>query len=423
MQANRYTYANASPLTGTDPTGHYTIDNGSLGGTGYGDSGSSGYTTIPAGSYNSSGSSGGGQCIGSCGREEGGGAIACMTWGCGSLIVDPEWARMIELEKEKKFWLGDDEIKRLGMKVMPNGRPVDQPNFWFASEKVQNEYMANWSPTMTDKQLAFSWVAAGGLESFATMEKAAEKNPNDARLGEWRKMQQVRGKLGSGSYALLKDAKDGSPDSLYKYYSQYKILVKYQKAIAAAAQEHHLDKRAFAAMLIYETITFEPKGGWAGDRIGSARGWTDWTSLGIGQMQIATARQMLQKYYPDKYKQMGGEKVTNEGIGRMLNHDTNMAIRLSAAYMRHLIETTPMRYYKGGGEYGTRRMTDMEAAAAYAVNPTDFVNWRAGGKAPSAEAQKRWNLIMGGRVGKAATEFWECVADAGGRPFEPCSPE
>ncbi|MFI9848513.1 RHS repeat-associated core domain-containing protein [Nonomuraea sp. NPDC051941] len=124
VQANRYTYANASPLTGTDPTGHYTIDNGSLGGTGYGGSGSSGgYTTIPAGGYSSSGSSGGGQCIGSCGREEGGGAIACMTWGCGGAIVDPSWARMIELENEKKFWLGDDEIKRWGMKVMPNGRP------------------------------------------------------------------------------------------------------------------------------------------------------------------------------------------------------------------------------------------------------------------------------------------------------------
>ncbi|MCF6473860.1 hypothetical protein FAF44_36575 [Nonomuraea sp. MG754425] len=110
---------------------------------------SSGYTTISAGGNNSYGSSGGGQCIGSCGREEiGGGAVACDGRTCGSATVDPSWGRMIELENEKKFWLGQDEVERLGLEVMPNGRPVDQPNFWFASEKVQNEYMANWSPTM-----------------------------------------------------------------------------------------------------------------------------------------------------------------------------------------------------------------------------------------------------------------------------------
>ena len=42
--------------------------------------------------------------------------------------------------------LSEEEIKRLGYQYMPNGRPVDQPNFWFADESVQNAYMERWSP-------------------------------------------------------------------------------------------------------------------------------------------------------------------------------------------------------------------------------------------------------------------------------------
>ncbi|MGW4960625.1 RHS repeat-associated core domain-containing protein [Nonomuraea sp. NPDC004186] len=180
VQSNRYTYANASPLTGTDPTGRYTvIDNGSISGSGYGGSsyfGSSGYTTIPAGGYNSSWSSGGGQCIGSCGREDiGGGAIACMIWGCGGAIVDPSWVRMIELQNEMKFWLGEDEIKRLGMKVMPNGRPVPKRadglviDFWDASEEAQNDFMSRYDPGASDKALGIMWaVTAAYYNQYPT---------------------------------------------------------------------------------------------------------------------------------------------------------------------------------------------------------------------------------------------------------------
>ncbi|MFB4271643.1 RHS repeat-associated core domain-containing protein [Nonomuraea sp. GTA35] len=108
VQANRYTYANASPLTGTDPTGHYTvIDSGSLAGgggsgynsSGYGRSGSSGgYATIPAGGSSSSETWGGGKVIG----PGGGGSVddTCARMGfcvgAGDVIVDPSWLQQIE---------------------------------------------------------------------------------------------------------------------------------------------------------------------------------------------------------------------------------------------------------------------------------------------------------------------------------------
>ncbi|MCA2220564.1 RHS repeat domain-containing protein [Nonomuraea aurantiaca] len=77
VQANRYTYANASPLTGTDPTGHYTTQMDSWG------SDNPSYDGPPlAGS--------GGQCIGSCGIGGGSGPIACDIWGCAGAIVSSE---------------------------------------------------------------------------------------------------------------------------------------------------------------------------------------------------------------------------------------------------------------------------------------------------------------------------------------------
>ncbi|MEV4356590.1 LamG-like jellyroll fold domain-containing protein [Nonomuraea sp. NPDC049625] len=168
VQANRYTYANASPLTGTDPTGHATvIDSGSLSGlsgsgyssAGYGGSGSSGYTTIPAGGYSSSGSSGGGQCIGACGREDtGGGAIACMIWGCGGAIVDPSWVQRIQWNPG----FSDEEAARIGVYAegVGAGRPAPD-GYWdvfgVAAKKARKVQADMYSPHLTDKQLEDMW--------------------------------------------------------------------------------------------------------------------------------------------------------------------------------------------------------------------------------------------------------------------------
>ncbi|WP_431923201.1 RHS repeat-associated core domain-containing protein [Nonomuraea jabiensis] len=142
VQANRYTYRQRLTPHGHRPhrPPHHRqriARRGGYSGFGYGDSGSSGgYTTIPAGGYSSSG------------------------WGCGSVIVDPEWARMMELEKEKKFWLGDDEVARLGWKIMPNGRPAPK-NFFFVSELVQEIFMRSYDPSVSDsilqKHFDFLW--------------------------------------------------------------------------------------------------------------------------------------------------------------------------------------------------------------------------------------------------------------------------
>ncbi len=200
VQANRYTYANASPLTGTDPTGHYTIDSGSLSGSGYVGSGSSGYTTISAGGY-SSGVSGGGQCIGSCGREGfGGGATACDIWSCvGAQVIDqsiiPEWnpgfseeeARRVNVVAEGKgagrnapkgFWK-DNSIE--GKKARRNFSEYYDPMNPYQNEDVIWEHAKNAArvsdcvcliaPKSSNTPMCSSYM---GAEACRQIKKAAE---------------------------------------------------------------------------------------------------------------------------------------------------------------------------------------------------------------------------------------------------------
>ncbi|TDE56125.1 hypothetical protein E1295_11995 [Nonomuraea mesophila] len=369
IQANRYTYANASPLTGTDPTGHNTVPGGSL-------------------------------------REAGWASGGCISSGsiCHETFVHQQW--WSDFVTDNEWWFAspgfsDEEIERLGYKIMPNGREVDQPNFWFADEEVQNAYMAGWSVRMTNDDLAASWVMVGGLESMEAMERAAGKNPDDPRLAGF--------KL-NGYGALSPDMKlmGGSisgPDVRYEYYSKYKRLLSLRTEITRAAKEHGVDRRALAAVLIYEMSHWEPTGGYPGDAVGEREGWLDTTSLGIGQMQIGTAREMMKKYYKDMAKEL-----SNEDIGRILNHNAAFAIRLTAAYLRHLKESivVPGGPNRDGRENTTRHINDWEAAVAYGVDPHDFERWRNGGPAPTAEAQKRWNAIYGW-VRNAANEYWDCV--------------
>ncbi|MFI6705384.1 LamG-like jellyroll fold domain-containing protein [Nonomuraea sp. NPDC050478] len=423
VQANRYTYANASPMTGIDPSGHFTLS------AGVGSSGGSGFT----GSWCSSGylclGAGGGGTLPAGPRAPGtgwgdvmeyiGGGIrsgGCVQIGniCSETYISSLWWTDYVNSPGYDYYsnpqMSDEEAKRIG--VMNNGRPVDQPNFWFASEKVRQAYMQGWFPELGLDDSGALWISIGGLDSWGEMEKAAKKNPNDSRLLHHL---MPRKPLAAGSAG----ASGAHPP--YPLYHRYATLVKHAKIIEAAAKEHGVNKNAFMAMLIYENSHLEPNGGWEGNLVGAREGWKSTTSLGIGQMQIGTARAMLKKYYSAQYAKMGGDKATNESIGRMLNNDTEMAVRLSAAYMRTLKETVKVTYYAGGGEYRTRPITDWEAAVAYAVSPADFSAWRSGGKAPSAEAQKRWGLIMNGTTGKAAKEYWRCIeAGRARRPNTPC---
>ncbi|MEU6719591.1 RHS repeat-associated core domain-containing protein [Nonomuraea sp. NPDC046802] len=120
VQANRYAYANASPLTGTDPTGHYTvIDNGSLAG---------GYTS------SSAPSGGGGKCIGSC--YGGGGpvetCIACVSAG---EAITSGFVVVMTVEQMKT------------QNVLPNG--WNPPSgFWGADDEAIQEFIKRaWTGT------------------------------------------------------------------------------------------------------------------------------------------------------------------------------------------------------------------------------------------------------------------------------------
>ncbi|MBE1586977.1 hypothetical protein ACFPOI_00975 [Nonomuraea angiospora] len=315
---------------------------------------------------------------------------------------------MIELENEKKFWLGQDEIDRLGMRVMPNGRPVDQPNFWFADEKVRNEYMESWSPALTNDDLAFNWVKAGGLDSIGAMERAAAINSSDRRLAGFKIMKPTRSgnlKASNRYYTTTGNAAGNSVDPRFEQYGKYKRLVALEGAIRRAAKEHKINKDALAAVLIYEMSHWEPTGGYPGDAVGEKEGWKDWTSLGVGQMQIQTAREMMNKYYDGM-----GDELSNRGIGAVLNHDVAFAIRLAAAYMRHLKETitAPAGPLRNGNEKSTRQINDWEAAVAYGVSPTDYQRYKNGGGSLTAEGQKRERAIYGW-VRDAANEYLDCA--------------
>ncbi|MFG6200442.1 RHS repeat domain-containing protein [Nonomuraea sp. JJY05] len=134
VQANRYTYANASPLTGTDPTGHATvIDNGSIAGPGNSYSSGVDYQTasniyaqhgIVVGGGGSSSGSGGciGYSLGACG---GGGAvekcIACISSG---QIITSGFVIVMTIEQMKT------------QNVLPNGMEVPK-GLWDAPKGVR----------------------------------------------------------------------------------------------------------------------------------------------------------------------------------------------------------------------------------------------------------------------------------------------
>ncbi|MGP3960554.1 RHS repeat-associated core domain-containing protein [Nonomuraea sp. 3N208] len=434
VQANRYTYANASPLTGTDPTGHATASIGSSSYTPGVDYQSAIDIYAQHGIVSGGGSSGGGgYCIGACGMYGGGGGpIACLAefvGDCGAANPGADWIRFIQLEFEKNFWLGQDEIERLGWEYMPNGRPVDQPNFWFASEKVQNDYMARWLPELDGDSLAVLWVSVGGLESFNAMQKAQTYSPDDVRLRGWKKMLQASSEnIGSARFARG-DAGPPGPGTreARKYYSLYSALVSHAQAIADAAKEFGVDKRALSAVLIYEGLFLETQI----SKIGAGE-YSYWkeakgASLGISQLEVYKAKHLLKKYYTGKkVNGVYAENMTDKQIANLLIYNDGWSIRLAAARMAHLKDT----YYiyegplRSGREAATRPINDWEAAIAYcgcaASNAKQFARWAQSGYSSAelvrmhynnknidaAMDRRRWMIGVGREI---VDSYWESV--------------
>ncbi|MFI0425190.1 hypothetical protein [Spongiactinospora sp. 9N601] len=126
--------------------------------------------------------------------------------------------------------LSDEEVERLGYEYMPNGRQVDQPNFWDASAKVQNKYMQQWSVLFTGEQLALLWVSVGGLKSF---------NPKNVTTSG--------GRQAYTSSRLAKSSRAG-----YKYLKTYECLIEYADEIDAAVRDQRVNREALTAVLIFE---------------------------------------------------------------------------------------------------------------------------------------------------------------------------
>ncbi|NJP91628.1 hypothetical protein HCN51_19555, partial [Nonomuraea sp. FMUSA5-5] len=395
-----------------------TIGGGSLAGTGgssYGGSGDCiGYALGACGGGSPSYSSG--DMIGSC--------IACV--GAGDVIVDPEWARMIELEKEKKFWLGDDEVKRLGLEVMPNGRPVDQPNFWFADEKVQNTYMENWTPELKDKQLEFIWIKAGGLDSFVDMINAAEANPNDPRLAGFKvpvlgapnKSRIMSQSAASNKRNVqlkidVKGFKTPSGKGRDKYFHDYWMLVAYAPDIQAAATKWKVDRHTLTAVLIFELTDLEVRlhRAGVGDRVNVEINGKD-GSYGLAQLEPWKAQRVIKKY-------QGKTINTDTAIATLLN--PTESIHLAAMWLKYVKETVKIPL--GSRDNARRDITWAEAGVAYCgcsgvtldkennneFTWREFIKWRKGLKVNGAADARLKALESGGWASNAANAYWNCV--------------
>ncbi|MBT2230517.1 RHS repeat-associated core domain-containing protein [Nonomuraea sp. NEAU-A123] len=221
VQANRYTYANASPLTGTDPTGHSTVISGDAVGGTWNSPYTPGIDNQTAIDYYAqhgivqATGAGSGLCIGSCGSigNYSGGAIACDIWGCAGAEVDPSYLREFELEKEKKFWFGDDELKRLGWKVMHNGRPVEKGvPYWKMSKEAQEYFLELYVPYLKSAKeyqilAGLAMLAAGDLDQYiASGPAAGDSTAQKAGIPEW--LEGVFNSMQNGVGAAVQFIKD-----------------------------------------------------------------------------------------------------------------------------------------------------------------------------------------------------------------------
>ncbi len=363
VQTNRYTYGNASPLTNTDPTGHGAY-----------------CSNCPAPPVQNMP---GYMCTnGICVRPD----VTERWWN--------DYVNSPGFDYYNNPQLSDDEVKRLGYKYMPNGRPVDQPNFWFADEDVQNAYMERWSPLLSDRDLAFNWVSVGGMDSMAKMLEAARKNAG-ARGGGRQSAKNKFQKKDARIPTCVSQGKNqyNCPD--FPYFRYYMFFLQYEKTILYAAKEHGIDPAALMATLIYENLWLEPKTGPIAHLLPG-------DSHGVAQMQIPTADRLLRRYYKNTLAKI---YKTPAEIKNMLIDNIQLSIRLAAAYMRYLKET----YRLPDGRGGSRPLNDWKAAVAYAITPEDYVAWKSGKIKPKyPEWQKRESYVYGW-VGDAAREYWACL--------------
>ncbi|MEU7900279.1 RHS repeat-associated core domain-containing protein [Nonomuraea sp. NPDC049152] len=393
VQANRYTYGNASPLTGTDPTGHSTVlVNPSPMGWG-------GDAIVPGSSLHEAGWASGG-CVGGMG----GGSI------CHETASHQQW--WSEFTSAPGYdWLygpglSNEEIERWGGKYMRNGRPVDQPYFWADSvpEKTRDGYMAAWSPVAKDSTLMNNWTMAGGLTA-------------------------THGLYGGGLSPSIRKAPE------FKYYDTYSKLIRYYKTIRKAASNHGVSEESLTAVLLWEINTTANKYGGISltadfylgiysDRKTKNKGVG--ASIGLAQLEIYKVRMMMMKHYgKEEWKRRPIADYVKQGL------DPNRSIHLAAAWMAHLKEN--VWYMKDGAKH---YLDDKEAAIAYCgcsgvtvdnpasgntqLNFDRFRTWAENGfrdefltvrdpKSRATGIQRRHQILEWLQDGNAVDEYWECI--------------
>ncbi|WP_193319053.1 LamG-like jellyroll fold domain-containing protein [Nonomuraea phyllanthi] len=152
VQANRYAYANASPLTGTDRTGHATE------------------AIVPGGSL----------------REAGPGYNGCIMSGsiCHETDSHARWWSDFVTAPGYDWLYGPgfsmDELARLNYEIMPNGRPVPEDieqDFWEVSSEAREAFMTAYSPTLDRMQVLEAWMAAVVENGVSTVLAANSSDP------------------------------------------------------------------------------------------------------------------------------------------------------------------------------------------------------------------------------------------------------
>ncbi|TMR97992.1 LamG-like jellyroll fold domain-containing protein [Nonomuraea basaltis] len=355
VQANRYTYANASPLTGTDPTGHATASIGSSSYTPGIDHQSAGDVYAQYGIV-LGGCGGSGLYIGSCKSigDAGGGAIGCTTYGdCGAAIVDPSWIEAVEWDPGFSV----EEAKRIG--VMENGRPAPR-GYWKEKGEVREAYMVAYVMGMSDKDLAELWSTLGssGLKNaWAAPSSAGKATPAKSGCYAWKG---VPGCITKGHYdilvAAMKYGTKNGPEWTTKMAAHYAYLKakgdkkgaqayveKFKKAfisaykntIKAAAKMFSIPPYLLAGILYAEaggkpTAADTLATAWRDGVIGRFTGKRDWTTtFGVGSINMANAARAL-GYTPSQMTDV------QYNFLRATIRDHNVNIFTVAAYMAYI---------------------------------------------------------------------------------------
>ncbi|MFI7700342.1 RHS repeat-associated core domain-containing protein [Nonomuraea sp. NPDC049480] len=367
VQANRYTYGNASPLTGIDPSGHATVTV---------------YVPDSSGNY-------------------------VPTEG------DVDDMEYLDFMLKSSSWGLIDEEEAMRAGVMSNGMP--------APKKFKN---------LTAKQRAefsdfASWINLIN-PSISLEELIGDTSPSEGGkvVGSRRLKGAEASRSGAAFYARKID-KDSAANAK-SYFERYEDLLPYWEHIEKAAKKHRVGKYELTAVILWESAHAEEGTGSLGAAAaitwenlkGRNKAWG--ASIGIAQMEIYKAGLMLIKDEGAKWK-----KATLGQIAAELLKPAR-AIDLAAAWMAHLkqhikIDGRPINDLEAAYAYcGCSGVVVWDGKKLYYPTPDydRFVTWMKTGflegkPANVAEAKQRkkdldamFNLNGGDGVVWA---FWACI--------------